>query len=34
LGPVATFLLVGFCDTLPEPTAKADKPAAETKPHE
>jgi|GEM_PF-171818 len=34
LGPVATFLLVGFCEKLPEPTAKADKPTAETKPRE
>lgn len=34
LGPVATFVLVGFCDKLPEPTAKAGTPTAETKPRE
>lgn len=34
LGPVATFLLVGFCEKLPERAAKADRPTAETKPRE
>jgi hypothetical protein len=30
LGPVATFILVGFCEKLPEPTAKQGKSVAET----
>ncbi len=30
LGPFATFLLVGFCEKLPEPDAKPAKPVAET----
>lgn len=34
LGPVATFLLVGFCEKLPEPSAKAGKPTAETEPRQ
>lgn len=30
LGPVATFLLVAWCERLPEPAVKAGKPGAET----
>jgi hypothetical protein len=31
-GPLATFLLVGFCEKLPAPDAKPGKPATATEP--
>ena len=34
VGPIATFVLVAFCDKLSEPTAKAGTPTAEMKPRE